>query len=567
VGTYVDFINLYNTVDSDHENIFDEYISEKNNQYSINIKTKVEDSLLNIYAQEFVPNIIITGNAGDGKTRLCRKVIEKYFGGFCNWDKEEYDFGSFKLIVIKDLSELSDEKIVSNLKRLQNIINSKDQSVRYLIAANEGKLTRVLNESNELSSLRDQISKMFDEEDSNNAELKLLNLNKVTTYKLVKAVIEEFVKESNWDSCGGNCINHGKCVIRFNRDRLRLEKVQNSLELLYKILEYQGIHVTIRDMLIHISYMLTGGLKCDEINSAEQVQQYAYYENCFATNASSEFREKSWVIYNISKFNIGEKSNFNIDDIIINGELRSNEQEIFDIYNSIFSESEQDMLSFNKQKSLFLHSIDESNNKEFIERVLPRCRRKMFFETDKYSELIHLKFLNQYEQLLTNTSLKFRNQILSSLIWGLNNSLSGLLINKSDMLYLTINFAGPERISDPLVVRKISSDNIKVRVFEDSENYREIDHYKPIIQLVIKEGEDEEVRLSIDYLMFEYLMRLSEGGAQNVLKEYNKTRLIAFKEKLITQKSTSKSLTYLKLKDEGYSLVKIVAEDGIVECI
>jgi hypothetical protein len=46
----------------------------------LHLETKMERFVCTCFQRERPPSIILTGNAGDGKTYLCRQIIESFTG-------------------------------------------------------------------------------------------------------------------------------------------------------------------------------------------------------------------------------------------------------------------------------------------------------------------------------------------------------------------------------------------------------------------------------------------------------------------------------------------------------
>jgi hypothetical protein len=98
--------------------------------------------------------------------------------------------------------------------------------------------------------------------------------------------------------------------------------VVERLRLLYQILEHLAIHITIRDMLIHLAYTVTGGLDCKRViqksrSSGWEAYRYVYYENTWGEAASDIFRRKALVIRHLRRLNVGQRSVFEVDDFIL----------------------------------------------------------------------------------------------------------------------------------------------------------------------------------------------------------------------------------------------------------
>src|SRR5258706_14931429 len=140
VNPFVSYLNRYTTFSPEHEAAFDEFMTQMPppSGEPLRIETKTEQFIRKYIHQEFPPSIILTGNAGDGKTYLCRQIIEALTGQSINdWsDRVDWpiELGNFTLHVIKDLSEIDENSGVDIMLELAvNVYEERPKSV-FLIA-------------------------------------------------------------------------------------------------------------------------------------------------------------------------------------------------------------------------------------------------------------------------------------------------------------------------------------------------------------------------------------------------------------------------------------------------
>ncbi|WP_054637316.1 hypothetical protein [Thalassobacillus sp. C254] len=151
MNQFVNFLDQFNVFSPNHSKIYDEYTNENGNTtFNSNIDTLVETFLIKKFNEE-PHSMILTGNAGDGKTKLCRNVYDYYNEEpLSSWPEDgivNLTFLNGRITIVKDLSELREEVILKHLIKLQeNIENNHRDNHYYLIAANEGKLTKFLTQ-------------------------------------------------------------------------------------------------------------------------------------------------------------------------------------------------------------------------------------------------------------------------------------------------------------------------------------------------------------------------------------------------------------------------------------
>ena len=267
---FVAYLNRYTTVSPEHEAAFDEFIAQETptSGTTLRLVTKTEEFVRACFQRPLPPSIILTGNAGDGKTYLCRQIIETFTGQpVTSWsDQGDWSIqrNGLTLRVVKDLSELGEDAGAAILQEMDvDLAHEQPQSV-FLIAANEGRLRAILS-SGRLQSLYVRVDKQIREgaEDQND-RLIVIDLNQVTTSTYIPPALHWLTDPAHWQACQ-NCSALKACPIYFNVQRLADSHIGSRLTLLYQTLEHLGLHITIRDMLIHLAYTTTGGLTCQQV--------------------------------------------------------------------------------------------------------------------------------------------------------------------------------------------------------------------------------------------------------------------------------------------------------------
>lgn len=550
---FVAYLNRYTTVSSEHEAAFDEFITQAKppSGETLRLDTKIETFLSVVFARERPTSVILTGNAGDGKTYLCRQIATKLNNGRIpkNWDSETHwilDRPNHKLIVIKDLSEMGEINGAKLLKGLAKQYHG--EKYIFLVAANEGRLRAVLAKEG-LAELENDVGiQLRDGPDINNQHLVVLNLNQITTSSFVPQVLAWLTDSQHWQACTG-CPAFNACPIRFNAARLAQEHVAERFKRLYQVLEHLGIHVTIRDMLIHLTYTLTGSLKCAEIISqsqgnkqewTESASNHVYYENVWGEAADEDFQRKAIVVQNLRRLNVGESSVFAIDDFIISGHSenkdgQNNHDELFapalDLGNKKF---QQDRIAYLQGGATSPKPEDEHQ----LMKWLPHCRRKLFFElrdNETADRLFPFSFLRLYFQLLKG-DLADLYKAKQDMMLGLNRTFSGLYLTDHDSLYVTSQYAHAVEQSVPIVQVKIPSGNIDL--MPKSEETEAYNRDLKALQLEIlppARVNTLPIYWSMDLLRFEYLMRRARGGTPNILDSECELSIRKLKDDLLSK--------------------------------
>lgn len=542
----------------------------------MNIDTQVKSFLEEKFSGSKPPSIILTGNAGDGKTYLCRKIIESFSGTFPGWNENDSNLSIYsrglELRVVKDLSEIGEQEGVEILRALEDNRNSSDKAVFYLIAANEGRL-RALLEQAALPELQTQVDQQLTGELAvSEADLAVINLNRINTSVYLPQVIAWLTDSAQWEECHG-CPAIDACPIRFNASKLAEERVADRLKLLYKILEHTGLHITVREALVHLAYTVTGKLSCEQVTASynepgNELHEAAYYENCWGTLATEADLRKMTVARHLRPFDVGEYSLYEVDDFILHGDVADSERTRNE-HSKIFAPSvDLNGDYFHQRRQAYLRGteVSEKASDKFLE-LLPHCRRKLFFEmADKNTaaKLTPLLSLSEYLELLEGDKGKL-DRAKKQLIVGLNRALTGLFVPDNDTLYATSQYAHAVESPVPIVRAEVPEANMDFRVEKEKADWVEAEHELILGIVVDPWGGGSPVMEHIDLLRFEYLMRLSRGGSYNVLAEECALFVRELKDKLLTSSTKvnedDNQVKFFGLENDRYVLKKLYIDE------
>ncbi|MDQ7029056.1 MAG: hypothetical protein Q9O62_04425 [Ardenticatenia bacterium] len=528
---FVSYLNRYTTASPDHEAAFDEFITHAPpSGEPLRLETRTERFVHACFRRQRPPSVILTGNAGDGKTYLCRRIVEAFTGQpVTEWaDRLDWPIerDGLTLRVVKDLSEVGEERAADLLYELALDQLEEQPRFAFLIAANEGRLRAVLQRER-LEELYAEVDRQLREGPNlENDRLVVLNLNQATTSTYVPQALAWLTDPVHWEACAG-CPALNACPIRFNAGRLRDEHIARRVQRLYQVLEHLGIHVTIRDMLIHLAYTLTGGLRCETVIEKSrhigwEVHRYVYYENVWGEMADETFRRKAVVIRHLRRLNVGETSVFEVDDYIINGQPDDRDAQAE--HERLFAPAlDLGGRRFEQDRAAYLHggaSSPKPEEEHPLMAWLPHCRRKLFFEWQNGEvpdRLFPFLYLPDYFRLL-HGDRALLDRYRRDLILGLNRAFSGLYLTDADHLYVTSQYAHAVEQPVPLVRVKIAADYVDLR--PDTERSEAFDRDLTTLLLEIPPPprvRAEPVRWRVDLLRFEYLMRRARGGTPNIL--------------------------------------------------
>lgn len=241
--------------------------------------------------------IIVTGNAGDGKTAFIHQIENK------GQNKEQFDTKNGSRFEIngvtfetnydgsQDEEEKANDEVLSEF--FAPFFNLTDYSKAVegrVIAINEGRLVDFLTTRPELRILEDNIEEYFYKEGHSDLLPGLmvinLNLRSVTARdkdnsSLLAKQMKKLTRPELWSKCE-NCPIADRCFIKYNvdtfQDSTAGDEVINRLEWLVRTIVYKReLHITMRDLRSMIAWMLTRDYSCDDV---KKLIEYVTDENC-----------------------------------------------------------------------------------------------------------------------------------------------------------------------------------------------------------------------------------------------------------------------------------------------
>lgn len=526
---FIQYLDQFNVLSPSHSKIYDEYTNSKD-KYCFSIQTKIECFLLDIFNNE-PRSVIMTGNAGDGKTRICRSIYESITKQpLLKWPETgivEIPFQHGTLVIVKDLSELTEIVIYEKLSHLQQQIEEKHEgNIYYLIAANEGKLTKFLSRNDSLKMLSESVEKRFLDHKQNDTQLHLVNLQDVTSSIYANMIMKEWTSDEYWSECK-SCRKASNCIIRLNYNRMSQSHVRERLVEQYRLLDCLGIHVTMREILIHISYVITGGLTCDEVLNAdykmiENQSKRAYYNNFYGIEMPSNGYEQGAVQY-FRRLDPGQLSISSIDDYLLNGDI-SGESDTMLKHAELFDEEIDLLFGYYRKLIEVYRSQGIDRDSSGIVELMPMFRRKYFFESSEQEGNIRQKlvpYMHFYTFAESLSDKKKRLQIRRELIQGFNYAFSKKLIDRSETQLFAVN-------ENLLIHETLSASQVVLTVDEERSD---IDYLPSKLYITVNRDTKLEVKLPV----FEYLLRLAGGGLYITLKQEVDILLSTFRNDLISR--------------------------------
>jgi hypothetical protein len=257
-----------------NESAFSDHVSVARLR-ELNIRTKLEDVVRKIVRAG--GSVVITGNAGDGKTHAIMLMKN---------DLKDAE-------VITDASEFSSAEIAERWQR------ARDEGKPFCIAINEGPLVDLIRSYRQQHPWLDEIQSSLmkrvsyrpleasaqDEDDNwkpatGETVVIDLSLRRVLSPDLTRAIIEKLT-DDHWYQVCTNCPAQITCGVTYNRKILREPVSKERFVNLLTAVGERGAKVTFREALAFMSYAIFGARSCDELIELGKSETSRYYWNSF----------------------------------------------------------------------------------------------------------------------------------------------------------------------------------------------------------------------------------------------------------------------------------------------
>lgn len=270
---FVTYLNTLHNYYAQNSNVF----GEKNINNDFYKDIMVEIPLCNFVVNQLTSKpshiIVLTGHAGDGKTSLMYQVLNTLNQNFeTNLKKFEIQLpNGKKCLCIKDFSEFSEE---DKILVMQEVARKHDEGNYVFMVANTGPLINSFPTvfSEELyESVQTKLINLLDEntgeiENLNGLNLCVINVVALNNTFFAKGFVNKIINSSSWNKCN-SCDKKSYCPVLRNISLIKdnKEKVIEFISNHYKWISEYGERLTIRSMTQQLSYMITGGLNCEDV--------------------------------------------------------------------------------------------------------------------------------------------------------------------------------------------------------------------------------------------------------------------------------------------------------------
>jgi len=277
-NNFITYLNTMNNASSSNENAIAE--SQITNPYYEKIRVERDLGQYLIEQMTKTPvTILLTGHAGDGKTSLIYQILRNLDLIQVNEplkisDKLYSEKIKSSFFYVKDMSELNKMDQVELLKKGLEI---KEENGSSIIISNTGPLIDAFKglevENSEISNTEIEMD-LLELMDSNegrlgtvgNHEVLVINMARIDNTVLVPKLLNKILKDELWEPCT-DCSKQQKCSIynNFKSIKENSRNVSIFVTSYYRWLYETDKRLTVRQILAHLTYSITGNLTCDTI--------------------------------------------------------------------------------------------------------------------------------------------------------------------------------------------------------------------------------------------------------------------------------------------------------------
>lgn len=279
---YIDYLNSLHNYNAQNENAYGERNIDNPYFKDVMVRVGLCDYIKENLTVKKPHILILTGHAGDGKTSIMYQVLTDMGAEFDVKEKlSEITLpNGAKCLCVKDFSEIPKEEQTNHIDRINVMKKSVDmvKNGNYVfMVANTGPL---INTFGELFDTNDNKEKsriqLINMMDNNDGEIKfiqdvplcVINVATVDNVYFATEFLEKIIQDNLWEKCEA-CNKHHYCHIYRNRNLIveNKTKVYEFINNHFIWLTEYGTRLTIRSMTEQLTYMITGGMSCEEVTN------------------------------------------------------------------------------------------------------------------------------------------------------------------------------------------------------------------------------------------------------------------------------------------------------------
>lgn len=568
---WVRFLRLYGPTPK-NENMYDEHIQRSARRLGVRpiaFPHPVEVAMLGVLSPDAdrARCLVLTGTAGDGKSRLCAHAWLLIGGDEQVWAADEVYYETMariagrrrKVGIIRDLTKLRGGSFGPFLDRQELLIAvsrsllSPDPDHVFVVAANDGQLMEAWRQLKGPDGTRAHIlleNLLVGDPDSSADGLAFFNLSVVPGAAILDLAVDTVLAHEGWAAAYEEAVEYGffgpECPIRRNYEILVQPLFRRRLRDLFELLDHSGLHVPIRRVLLLLANVLLGhpGVKdrlmlpsdVAELVAAGTAHRSDVYDNVFGNNLTTARRDGLEIMEFLSRFGIGSETTNRIDNILLFGA----EDHVLNRYFELLVEqgaSPRRLAELRTSRAAYLESPDADGDSghPFLATLMAQ-RRAMFFripenmvgELSPWNLSVFSRAGEYLEELVSPLRREERvpRRIVSRLVNGLNRVFTGMLVSTERELLLATNLSYSGAGVSQLLEERIS-------VSPKRQERIDILFERGQPALVVQLDGDVRCMLSLNLVRYEFLMRVASGALPGSFSRECHEDILAFKSAVL----------------------------------
>jgi hypothetical protein len=390
------------------------------------VPTKLDSDLAPAILEGRFRLVILTGNAGDGKTAFIQ-MLEKHASEQGTTVERSDSLGSRFIIAGLQYRTLYDgsvdSEVASNFEMLSEFFSpiegdsSPSGNFCLIAAMNEGKLRDFLSNSFKHGWLSRILLNHFRKNEPLPGDMVLVNLNLRSVVDaaselgqcLFDQILDRYVANEFWMACN-DCAAREKCPVKFNVDTFRYfptnglperdavatnerneaaRKARVRLKAILQILHFRKrIHVTVRDLRSVLAFVLFGKRTCAQIEARIKSGETDFLD-WYYYNAIFHEKERDRILEFLREFDVGMGAAPQIDSLLSFTRPRTREfrQLFYDFSNTQISSRGRTRIDEEELHHLYNQRPQSPDERTLAalaaaRRYVMSLRRKLFFEGD-----------------------------------------------------------------------------------------------------------------------------------------------------------------------------------------
>jgi hypothetical protein len=580
VNRTVTELGHYLPFDAAAGNLYEEHI---NVQQRLEFDTAALAFIRQLISDARVSMVVFTGNAGHGKTHLCRRllsstdadpraIMKSMSADAMGKTLVEIPEASRGVRIIKDLSELSPEAAAARLEELL-----EDTESLAIVCANEGRLRHVVSLRPSLRILVDTLEAgIRDGATAVEDEVHVVNLNyqAVTPHSreaFLDFALDHWLSNGNrWRKCQ-QCLAADACPIRANRAELSMSPevrkanrpVRDALSHLVRLAEQSGYVLTIREGLIFVAFLITGGLGCEDVHRLHRrgkVDGFKFLDSLFSRELAPNELAQLRILERIRRFDPGKTAIRSIDERL-HRELEGSGH-LGEAVLEVGSRPPSTRDQLRREQTEHRKRLRQARRQDYFS---PSKRESDISHSRRLGLVHHEDFLALQSQSIPDSRML---EILERLVAGLH-VVQGIRVTGEGSGVLFLVDPAFSRSSNRSAVIAFQFDQQALELVGEAQYWKETEGEPSLLQAVdwldrrvvlafrADEGARPTLVLDFDLLQFEFVMRSATGI---VFEEFNAAERMRIVSRLAKLAEENRQMTRDIKVMEGGTLRRLILE-------